>query len=141
MPKRDPESLKRGSWVGLKNSNKKKRLSTNRKNTGEKKTYGICKNTRPHICSICKKFFNPIQAWCFAHVLAKKNRPKQRLNTENILLVCSIDCHNELDRRTIWYRRQILEILEAGWTWKEVLTYINEKWLIQEQKGMIMKEN
>jgi len=47
--------------------------------------------------------------WCFAHRLAKFMYPDYRLMIENIALVCSIECHAKVDKRTGWEERNRLE--------------------------------
>lgn len=86
-----------------------------RKNTGEKEVFEEIRNERPHICTICKKNIIEAQARCFAHLLAKGMYPKYRLNKDNIALVCSIECHHELDSMLIWYKKEIQDKLEL-WT-------------------------
>ena len=86
-----------------------------RKNTGEKEVFEEIRNERPHICTICKKNIIEAQARCFTHLLAKGMYPKYRLNKDNIALVCSIECHHELDSMLIWYKKEIQDKLEL-WT-------------------------
>lgn len=122
---RNPESLKHKVGIGLKNNNKKKWLSTKRKITGEKKEFEQISKNRPGVCSVCEIIFKAEKTWHFAHWLPKWHYPKQRLNPNNIFLVCSIRCHYLLDKRFVGHKRQVLEILEAGWTWEDVLAYLD----------------
>lgn len=65
----------------------------------EKDLFMTVWNNRLHNCAICSASIREPQSRCFAHILPKGTYPKYRLYDNNILLVCSIECHAEVDRR------------------------------------------
>lgn len=71
-----------------------------RKPTGEGILHDRVWKSRPHICQNpdCERENFPRNPHCFAHICNKWTYPELRLFENNIFLVCSIDCHNEIDR-------------------------------------------
>lgn len=51
---------------------------------------------------------------CFAHVLPKGRYPDFKTDANNIKLVCSIKCHNDLDRLVDWKKNQIYKQICIG---------------------------
>jgi len=75
-------------------------------------------NTRPHFCEICwievkNAFMNwrLVKPQVFPHILSKWLYPKFRLLSDNIWIVCTINCHQEFDRMHLdqWVRRELEE--------------------------------
>lgn len=75
-------------------------------------------NERPHFCEICwievkNAFMNErlVKPQCFAHILAKWMYPKFRMMKENIMQVCSINCHTQCDEMhlDLWVRKELEE--------------------------------
>lgn len=65
--------------------------------------------SRPHICKICGNNNFARAPWCFAHKLAKGQYKKYRYMPENIDIVCSVPCHEAVDRL---YQGKTEEILD-----------------------------
>ena len=78
-----------------------------------------------HQCTICDNIIynSDAEAYMFAHVLAKWMYPKYRELKSNIMLVCSIDCHNELDKVCTGEKRQLEEII---YNREQVYKYIKQ---------------
>jgi len=70
-----------------------------KKHWTEKDLFKRIWESRPHQCEICDKFILEARTWCFAHRKSKWVYPELRYEESNIALVCSIDCHNEVDRK------------------------------------------
>lgn len=62
------------------------------------------RDTRPHICEVCKKKIGKPEPQCFSHCLAKWSYPQRKLDKNNIGLVCwsFTDCHEIHDRSFEW---------------------------------------
>jgi len=58
--------------------------------------------SQEHNCQICWKYIQERMPWCFAHRLSKGQYKKYRYMPENISLVCSPQCHIEVDRIYQW---------------------------------------
>ena len=72
-------------------SNKTKAVK--RKSTGEKGMFNIIWSQRPHYCINCGKWLGLTpKSWMFSHRIAKGVNEKERLNPDNIDLLC-FDCH------------------------------------------------
>ena len=75
---------------------------------------------RWHICEVCWwplrwLYWDPTReyyAYMFAHLLSKWLYPEYRVNLNNIFLVCSIECHTELDLLTAWKKIRIRDKLD-----------------------------
>ncbi len=61
-------------------------------------------NKRNHICEICNRNISSPNPYVFAHILSKKMYPKYRYDYNNIMLVCSIDCHSIVDKLSSWIK-------------------------------------
>ena len=77
--------------------------------------YDLFKSEK-HECLICKKNIdavnnNDMMTYTFAHILPKKMFTEYRHDPRNICLMCSIDCHNELDKRLANYWSDIYILL------------------------------
>lgn len=87
----------------LKRTNLKKiwKLKTERlkRNWAETKVFKDIWAERPHICDICLQPIRKMKTFCFPHKLPKWKYPEYRYNKRNIWLVCSIECHQEFDRK------------------------------------------
>ncbi len=71
----------------------------------EKAVFEIIRNNRKHECCICWKYIYEAHTYCFAHLAPKWTYPEHRLKEENIALVCSILCHNDIDKIYVWEKR------------------------------------
>lgn len=70
------------------------------KKTGEKTMFIEIWNEREHICENCKKYLGELpKAYMFAHIVPKSVDNKNRLNKENVRLLCW-DCHDALDKQS-----------------------------------------
>jgi len=83
--------------------------------TWEKKVFWEIWQERKHQCFMCWKHIKEPLAWCFAHICWKWSYPKQRLNKENIALVCSLDCHKKLDLLTAKVWKPYLSRMYKEW--------------------------
>lgn len=85
-----------------KNHKTKKEFKTKkvaRKSTGEKELFLEVWNERIHRCENCGTDLGKIpKAYMFAHIRAKSIDSTNRLNKENIRLLCW-DCHDALDKQ------------------------------------------
>ncbi len=70
---------------------------SNRKKKWQKELFLEVWNNRIHNCVVCKKHIPEQLTYCFAHILSKWVYPEHKFNPDNIALVCSLDCHHELD--------------------------------------------
>lgn len=68
-----------------------------RKATGERALFEYVWMTRKHECEICGRIIREPSPSCFAHIFPKGTHPSQRLNPENISLVCGLECHGKVD--------------------------------------------
>lgn len=92
-----------------------------RKPTGERQMFEEIRNERPHICKICRSRIPEALTRCFAHIFNKWMYPQYRLIKANIALVCSIECHNKLDRMVLSFKKD-----------SENMLYFDKiKWLIK----------
>ncbi len=66
-------------------------------------------------CIICNKYVLEPKAWCFAHILNKKDYPYLRNFTNNIAFVCSIEHHQEVDKRIAWRNKKEIETQILNW--------------------------
>lgn len=101
----------------------KKTIKKDRLPTGEKELFFEIRNERPKICIICSKAIKEAKTRCFAHILAKWQRPKYRLYKNNIVLVCSIDCHHKVDSMIVG-KKKLVEDQILSWIIPDI------KWLI-----------
>lgn len=53
---------------------------------------------RDHICAVCGSGVNEPMVYCFAHMIPKGMSSKLKLEPLNLQLVCSIECHEKLDK-------------------------------------------
>ncbi len=90
---------------------KKKRL---KETGGEKVTFEKVYKERQN-CIICNTMVLELKAWCFAHILSKKNYPHLRNFTNNIAFVCSMDCHQEVDKRIAGQNKAQIEQQILDW--------------------------
>ena len=74
----------------------------------EVKAYRKVYEIRKH-CFICWKFVLDPQAWCFPHILSKKDYPHLRTFANNITLVCGPEHHQELDKLISGQNKKELE--------------------------------
>lgn len=65
-------------------------------------------------CEVCGCVIDSPKTWSFAHRLSKGRYPEYRLYEKNIALVCSIDCHHELDRQNVGRDQEIIKFLSNG---------------------------
>ena len=72
---------------------------TNRQKSGEKEIFAEIWSERPHTCVICWKNIPEPLSFVFAHVKSKWVHPELKFEKSNILLVCSLAHHTELDIR------------------------------------------
>lgn len=70
-----------------------------RKATGERELFAEVWAARPHRCELCGAPIREAAPWCFAHIKPKGTFPELRLDPSNIRLVCSMECHHEVDKR------------------------------------------
>ncbi len=93
-----------------------KKISQKRKDRlswySEKDLFFEIRNNRIHECKICGKFIPEAKTRCFAHMLSKKMYPEYRINPNNIVLVCSLDCHWLVDSYCKWNKKIIEDALE-----------------------------
>ena len=61
-------------------------------------------NNRNHVCEVCNKKIHTPNPYVFAHILSKKMYPKYRYDYNNIMLVCSINCHGMVDKLSSWIK-------------------------------------
>lgn len=77
-----------------------------------------------NICTICDKIVkeNEVVPACFAHILPKWRYKEFRYFENNIWFVCSIDCHNELDKSVNVIKRKIwlIEVEQIIRDWKKL---------------------
>lgn len=55
---------------------------------------------RLHKCGLCNRDIKSPEPYVFAHILSKGMYPKYRYNSNNVMLVCSIEHHGLLDKHT-----------------------------------------
>lgn len=103
----------------------RKKIKTYKEPTWEKKLFLEIRNERRRVCCICTKKVKEAKTRCFAHMLAKGQRPKYRLVKNNIALVCSIECHNKIDKMIIGKKRYIADQLDM---WESFNSIINSLW-------------
>jgi len=94
-------------------SNKKKQRL--KETWWEKATFEKVWWTRKRNCCICWKYILEPKPFCFAHILAKSKYPYLRNFTNNIALVCSINCHQEIDKRFTKINKAELEQKILNW--------------------------
>lgn len=70
------------------------------------------RNKRAHICCVCHGLIKEPYTYCFAHILSKHMYPQYRYNPNNIALVDSIKCHEEVDRQTAWNKYEIQQAID-----------------------------
>lgn len=84
-----------------------KKIKSNRQSTWQKEVFLEIWDERPHICFICGKYIPEPLTYVFAHWLSKWVHPEYKFDKRVIFLVCSIDCHNDLDtlfaHQSPWY--------------------------------------
>ena len=97
----------------------KKKIQRIKETWGEKNTFKQVFKNSDKRCVICKKYILEPKIWCFAHILSKKDYPHLRNFTNNIALVCSIECHWEVDSRISWKNKK--EIETEILNWKEII--------------------
>ena len=116
-------------WKSIKQiSDKKKERLKNW--WGEKDLFIKVWAERTHICEICNKQILLPQSFCFAHRYAKGQYPALRVLKSNISLVCSINCHNELDKR--------INLLKKEY-WIDTIKNMILDWKEKEIKDLIKK--
>lgn len=71
----------------------------------EKELFYVVWTTRPHVCEICWMPVMEPQTFCFAHKVPKGMFKEFKYMPENIMLVCSIKCHWEVDKLYQWILR------------------------------------
>lgn len=76
------------------------------KDNWEAKMFQEIWNEREHICYICKKNIPEPLTFVFAHICPKWTYPELRNIKENLALVCSLNCHQEVDKLFSWIKRQ-----------------------------------
>ena len=81
--------------------------------TGEKELFEKISKTR-NKCEVCGKNIKVFKTRCFAHILPKGTFPKYRLYENNIAVVCSIRCHQEVDRRVAGNKYEIEQQISIG---------------------------
>ena len=81
---------------------RKKRIRDN----GEADMFREIRSEIEHNCEVCGKYIPEPKSFCFAHVAPKGTYPELRNKKENIKIVCSIICHQKLDKMFSWIRRQ-----------------------------------
>lgn len=84
------------------------------KNNGEAKMFKEIWNEREHICYVCKSSIPEPLTYVFAHLCPKWTYPELRNIKKNIALVCSLNCHNEVDKLFSGIKRQSL-VQELKW--------------------------
>lgn len=67
---------------------------------------------RKHPCEICGASISEPLSFVFAHRLSKGRYPEYIHNSRNISLVCSIDCHHELDSILAHNDQDIINFIE-----------------------------
>lgn len=67
---------------------------------------------RKHSCEICGASISEPLSFVFAHRLSKGRYPEYIHNSRNISLVCSIDCHHELDSILAHNDQDIINFIE-----------------------------
>ena len=82
---------------------------SNRKTKKQKPIFEEVWNERKHVCYICSKHIQEPLTYVFAHWLSKWVHPEYKFDKRNIFLVCSLDCHRELDSKLA--HKSITEIL------------------------------
>ena len=88
--------VNQNKYINKVSEKKKKRLQST---WWEKLVFKQIWEERNHICKVCwSRIWEPL-TFCFAHILSKLMYPRCRMIKENIVLVCSIDCHHELDKK------------------------------------------
>ena len=97
----------------------KKRTQRIKKTWGEKNTFKQVFENSDKRCIICQIDIIEPKSWCFAHILSKKDYPHLRNFTNNIALVCSIECHWEVDSRISWKNKK--EIEKEILNWKKII--------------------
>lgn len=71
---------------------------SNRQKRWQKDVFEEIWNERNHHCEICLRYIQEPKTFCFAHILSKWRYPEYKFLKQNIALVCSIECHEEMDR-------------------------------------------
>ena len=69
-------------------------------------------NTRTHICEVCWCYIPEARTYCFAHKLPKGMYPEYKYNIHNIALVCSIECHQELDKKNAGNKQALIDNMQ-----------------------------
>lgn len=93
--------------------NKPKKVKIMKWPTWEKELFKRISKTRCR-CEICKKNIKTFKTRCFAHILAKGQYAKYRLYENNIAVVCSIACHQEVDKRVAGNKYEIEQQITKG---------------------------
>jgi len=70
--------------------------------------------SRYHQCEVCGTFIYESKTFCFAHVLGHGMHKKYKYDPNNIIMVCSIECHREVDRLTSGNKHVIESMLAEG---------------------------
>lgn len=76
------------------------------KDNWESKMFREIWNEREHICYVCKGNIPEPLTYVFAHICPKGTYPELRNVKKNIALVCSLNCHQEVDKLFSWIARQ-----------------------------------
>jgi len=97
----------------------------NKQFDNQKELFKDIRETRPRVCGVCgKKIYKPM-AYCFSHILPKGYYPEYKLDSNNIITVDSIKCHEEVDMIMQWKYYLAKEML-SRWLWINILRI---KWL------------
>lgn len=80
---------------------------------------------REHMCMNCKWIIKSFDTYIFAHIVHKSISKKHRLNKNNIILVCSINCHNEIDKVFNRERYYLERQLNNGCTYEDIIKEFN----------------
>lgn len=81
----------------------------------EKDFFKDIKNEREPKCEVCWSFINEFKAHCFAHLLPKWQYPEYRLTPNNIVIVCSLNCHSTLDKQVADMGKGVIKQLLDEW--------------------------
>lgn len=87
----------------------------------QKSVFMEIRNEREHICDICWSYIYEPKTYTFAHILNKGMYSTYKFDKNNISIVCSIDCHEEVDRRRVWLDSEIRLLLSL---WESPLCLI-----------------
>lgn len=93
---------------------KVKKIKSNRQKKWQVELFREIWEERNHYCEVCWNHIQEPKTYCFAHILSKWRYPEYKFLKQNIALVCSLDCHGELDKRNAHNDYQIKQYYDIN---------------------------